>query len=316
MTKKAFTLIELLVVIAIIAILAAILFPVFAQAKEAAKKTQSLSNIKQAATSFAIYTTDNDDNLPSAYPVAAGTACDGTTPGSVFTMQHGWAATTPAGADGAACEPTDSQAWINSTEPYRKNYEITSLPSKQVRDTYIASYMATFIKAPALSSISMNGLLSTLSATSINNPSTVPLLWPGSFGHNFRGGLQFHGAPSLFCPNLNGTPCRFNAGGEPQAGGGLSGGRGDQYFSWVTLSNSMWLYSQGFTYSRTDTSAKFTKVSTGRSYGQPAGFNAQGVLNGTTRCQNSTTAPLYNAWFRPDTDHASYALAATGLCGF
>ena len=47
MTRKAFTLIELLVVIAIIAILAAILFPVFAQAKAAAKKTSSLSNLKQ-----------------------------------------------------------------------------------------------------------------------------------------------------------------------------------------------------------------------------------------------------------------------------
>ena len=47
--KKAFTLIELLVVIAIITILAAILFPVFAQAKEAAKKTSCLSNIKQLA---------------------------------------------------------------------------------------------------------------------------------------------------------------------------------------------------------------------------------------------------------------------------
>ena len=45
--KRAFTLIELLVVIAIIAILAAILFPVFAQAKLAAKKTTSISNMKQ-----------------------------------------------------------------------------------------------------------------------------------------------------------------------------------------------------------------------------------------------------------------------------
>ena len=59
--KKAFTLIELLVVIAIIAILAAILFPVFAQAKAAAKKTACLSNAKQLATGFAIYTGDNDD---------------------------------------------------------------------------------------------------------------------------------------------------------------------------------------------------------------------------------------------------------------
>jgi prepilin-type N-terminal cleavage/methylation domain-containing protein/prepilin-type processing-associated H-X9-DG protein len=59
--KTAFTLIELLVVIAIIAILAAILFPVFAQAKEAAKKTASLSNLKQLATGTLMYNSDNGD---------------------------------------------------------------------------------------------------------------------------------------------------------------------------------------------------------------------------------------------------------------
>lgn len=63
--KKAFTLIELLVVIAIIAILAAILFPVFAQAKLAAKKTADLSNIKQIGTALAIYMNDYDDLYPA-----------------------------------------------------------------------------------------------------------------------------------------------------------------------------------------------------------------------------------------------------------
>ncbi len=68
-TKKkiaAFTLIELLVVIAIIAILAAILFPVFAQAKSAAKKTASLSNLKQIGTSLQIYVADFDDLFPDS----------------------------------------------------------------------------------------------------------------------------------------------------------------------------------------------------------------------------------------------------------
>src|SRR2546423_11902496 len=60
--RKAFTLIELLVVIAIIAILAAILFPVFAQAKEAAKKSSSLSNTKQTALGVVLYSADYDDN--------------------------------------------------------------------------------------------------------------------------------------------------------------------------------------------------------------------------------------------------------------
>ena len=62
--RKAFTLIELLVVIAIIAILAAILFPVFAQAKEAAKKTVDLSNLKEQGTALTIYSTDSDDMFP------------------------------------------------------------------------------------------------------------------------------------------------------------------------------------------------------------------------------------------------------------
>lgn len=69
--KKAFTLIELLVVIAIIAILAAILFPVFAQAKAAAKKTSALSQVKQIGTSWQIYAADYDDlavNVSSGGP--------------------------------------------------------------------------------------------------------------------------------------------------------------------------------------------------------------------------------------------------------
>jgi prepilin-type N-terminal cleavage/methylation domain-containing protein len=64
MRKRAFTLIELLVVIAIIAILAAILFPVFAQAREKARAIQCLSNTKQMGTGIAMYTQDYDEKLP------------------------------------------------------------------------------------------------------------------------------------------------------------------------------------------------------------------------------------------------------------
>lgn len=64
MSKKAFTLIELLVVIAVIAILAAILFPVFAQAREKARQTTCLSNLKQLSLAFKQYQVDYDDNYP------------------------------------------------------------------------------------------------------------------------------------------------------------------------------------------------------------------------------------------------------------
>jgi prepilin-type N-terminal cleavage/methylation domain-containing protein/prepilin-type processing-associated H-X9-DG protein len=64
--RSAFTLIELLVVIAIIAILAAILFPVFARAREAARKTACLSNLRQLDTACHMYAGDWDECLPCA----------------------------------------------------------------------------------------------------------------------------------------------------------------------------------------------------------------------------------------------------------
>ncbi|RYG43240.1 prepilin-type N-terminal cleavage/methylation domain-containing protein [bacterium] len=85
--RRAFTLIELLVVIAIIAILASILFPVFAQAKEAAKRTSSLSNVKQLGTAAQIYFGDNDDMF---FPVFRSGAAGETQPDNMGQFRWPW----------------------------------------------------------------------------------------------------------------------------------------------------------------------------------------------------------------------------------
>jgi prepilin-type N-terminal cleavage/methylation domain-containing protein len=69
---SGFTLIELLVVIAIIAVLAGILFPVFAKARASARKTTSLSNLKQIGAALTMYTADYDEHLPNRWPLWNG----------------------------------------------------------------------------------------------------------------------------------------------------------------------------------------------------------------------------------------------------
>ena len=91
--KRGFTLIELLVVIAIIAILAAILFPVFANAKNAAKKAQCISNLKQLGAAMQMYLNDSSGTFPVCNKNAAlsigdqyGTFYSGQRP-TINTMQ-------------------------------------------------------------------------------------------------------------------------------------------------------------------------------------------------------------------------------------
>lgn len=113
--NRAFTLIELLVVIAIIAILAAILFPVFAQAKAAAKKVASISNTKNIGLGVMMYSGDNDDILPMLQyvEVSAANPYDWHGwPGMVYPYvkngQTGSGATTLYGKNGIFRAPGDS----------------------------------------------------------------------------------------------------------------------------------------------------------------------------------------------------------------
>ncbi|MBB6052358.1 DUF1559 domain-containing protein [Armatimonas rosea] len=123
-TRGAFTLIELLVVIAIIAILAAILFPVFAQAREKARATACLSNMKQIGLGMMMYAQDYDETYPLH-----------------FTNQSP-RPVNPINAAAAA----PRMMWTVAIYPYLKNWGIYSCPSDkpQSTDAFTACYLVSY----------------------------------------------------------------------------------------------------------------------------------------------------------------------------
>lgn len=129
--KKAFTLIELLVVIAIIAILAAILFPVFAQAKAAAKKASALSNQKQIGTSIFLYTGDNDDVYPRNDDCIARSALNPALNLASYTPSNG------DGCSGAGPFPyrMNHYSWQKWVMPYIKNVQLLDHPGRTKIDS-------------------------------------------------------------------------------------------------------------------------------------------------------------------------------------
>jgi len=123
MIRRAFTLIELLVVIAIIAILAAILFPVFAQAKEAAKKTHCVSNTKQTALAALMYAGDWEDVLPRHDNNGSSAAVYG----EVGGLPPDWGNFPPAQAGNYAASM--GVMYWGAIEPYHKNTELSICPT-------------------------------------------------------------------------------------------------------------------------------------------------------------------------------------------
>lgn len=241
--RSAFTLIELLVVIAIIAILAAILFPVFAQAKEAAKKTTAISNAKQMGTSMLMYAGDYDDYFPIAVPPNSSTNTWRT--GEYIDTPSDWrpGLTAAAYADRSLC-------YANSIQPYMKNYGILAAEGG-VESSLKAIDYSTATKPVAYNSFTMNGFLTMASQSEVAQVSALPMVWMG-YGKSKSKGFAYANPQFTSCAAAS-VPCRW---GSQTASGWM----------WVNstdynVSNaSAWYYGKGMVIVRADSSAKFRNV--------------------------------------------------------
>ncbi|RYG22614.1 prepilin-type N-terminal cleavage/methylation domain-containing protein [bacterium] len=157
--RRGFTLIELLVVIAIIAILAALLFPVFARAKNAAKDAVTISNLKQLGAAFALYTADYDDVLPPVTDGLGGTSREG-----------GWTFYTEFGrGDAGRFDPPRGALF-----PYVKSAEVFKCPlDGDANGSKLSfAYNGCLIAPP----FDPGGFNPSLSATTVNDPAGMMLL--------------------------------------------------------------------------------------------------------------------------------------------
>lgn len=159
--KRAFTLIELLVVIAIIAILAAILFPVFARAREDARRASCMSNLKQIGLGIAMYTQDYDEKMPPSY------TCGG------LLLETGVNTNV---AKSSICSNTAYlHLWWHITYPYVKSTQVFICPSSG--STWNGNYYPTTSAGDNYASYGYNEHLSAGTAlAAIPNVATTPFL--------------------------------------------------------------------------------------------------------------------------------------------
>lgn len=224
LSRRGFTLIELLVVIAIIAILAAILFPVFAQAREAARKTACQSNLKQLGSAFMMYIQDNDERYPQASLNGAA--------GSFYVFPPTVDGTTPA---------ANSSRWVTwgaVVLPYIKNTGVFQCPSINNSDVGLP---ASWPKSPGTGYV-YNKLLSWNIQAKVVSPSSIFLVTEayGNQGYWDVQSADWFNAGGGWGP---GTPYSFGM-GCPNVYGGFNGLPAWQYDKIHGGSNN-YLYADG-----------------------------------------------------------------------
>jgi len=280
MSRKAFTLIELLVVIAIIAILAAILFPVFAQAKEAAKKTADVSNMNQIGKGIFLYDTDSDDIFPNTLPYnAAGNQ-------EAF---FGFPPNRPANdgsAPSAASQDLRGSMWGNAVYQYVKGNQAYR---NSTDEWNLFSFTPQALNPKWATAYAMNEYLNNYSASGVTSPSSTVLLFQGMGKGSILGVTYSY--PPIGGGSLT-APWRFgrDAASCPVALYIYAGQHDSRVFS------------GGHNLTYTDSHVKFTK--------SPAGTSPWAALDSTgvptsvwvsnitgTACQNK----IYY-WMAPDID--------------
>lgn len=245
-SRKAFTLIELLVVIAIIAILAAILFPVFAQAKVAAKKAAALTQSKQVGTAIQIYIADYDDVFPLDGIGAPGGLIN---TGTVAPFPAGWH--TAFEASQWASQYSASH-WGNSTQPYIKNIQLLDVQGTRNFDSWNPPTLFTDgppnkVKEAGRMTTYYNGYLHSWSATAVESPSGLTMLWYGMGSQSARGAALSQ--PLLQCFSV--PSCRYTPGGVPSTGAGTN-----QTYMWGPR-YTMDVFNGGANFVAADTSARY-----------------------------------------------------------
>jgi prepilin-type N-terminal cleavage/methylation domain-containing protein len=250
--RRAFTLIELLVVIAIIAILAAILFPVFAQAKEAAKATADLSNVKQIAVAVQIYTTDADDNNPLGWGMAPGTGVHGYNYNKYVPFDWPTAGVPPERVQ------FSETFFMNTMQPYINNYDMLAAPSV-TKYEYAATTPVAPGKRKRATTYAYNGLLHAYSATAVAEPAKLPLI-SGANGAAETLGWGFAN-PALTCPTAGGT-CTYQPWTSTCASSTINGARSAMYVTQgaAPTYSSYWFFKKGQNWAFNDSHAKFRKV--------------------------------------------------------
>jgi len=244
--RKAFTLIELLVVIAIIAILAAILFPVFAQAKAAAKSSVCVSNLKQQTLGALMYNGDFDDTFPQGQVNFEG------------NFGYFWAGTGfigyqfPCGSGEIDCAFAG-----NAIQPYMKSLDIAECPA-------VSGKFNPYGYGPGAkpSSYTYNGDLHQFSGTGVSQPALTVMFWSGTVGNGWLG--RSVPAPNVNCPLHQQSSCIYtsNPTGQESSTPGTSDypsiyGAGN----YKLPSYSKWVHNRGDNFSNCDGHVKFHHLS-------------------------------------------------------